>query len=83
MILKKQITPETPVNLFILGSFIVGLFALYQVFAPYLEMVKVNSSVIQNHSEIIHSLKDTHKVYNQHILKISSSLSRIEGKLEK
>ena len=83
MATKDNLTPETPVSLFITGALIAAIFALYQVLAPTIEMVKVNSSQINNHSEVLRILRANQSEQDKLLLKISNLLSRIEGKLEK
>ncbi len=81
--MRRDIVPETSVNLIILAAVIAGLFSTYQLFAPELTQIRVNKSAIENQSEILEDLKENQLTTNKHLLMISNSVSRIAGKLEK
>ena len=79
----KSINQETPITMFAASALVVGCFALYQIFAPTIEMVKVNSAEISNHKNLIRAVHQRGDSHSDLLLKISNSLSRIEGKMEK
>lgn len=81
--MQKTINEDTPISLFTAGALIVGSFALYQIFGPSIEQVKVNASEIKNNHELIRLMQSSLTSQNSLLLKISNQLARVEGKLEK
>ena len=78
-----SIKPETTVSIVILGGILGSLFTAYQVFSPAFEQIKINESQLVMHQELLKSLQSSQINANQHLLKISNSLSRIEGRMQK
>jgi hypothetical protein len=78
----KQIGPETSINLLILAAILAAIFSAYKVFAPELTQISVNKDQLRNHHEILRDLRRYQVTTNLHLLKISNSVSRIEGKLD-
>jgi hypothetical protein len=82
----KQIRQDSPVSLFFVGVVVVAIFAAYRVFQPQLQQIGVNKTEISINARTMrtqYKIMDRNNVkINEHMLKISNSLSRIEGQLD-
>ena len=73
--MNQTIKPESPVSLMVLAAVIVGTFTLFTTFEPSFQQIEVNAAEIEN-------IKEVQKDYLEHMIKVTNSLSRIEGRLE-
>jgi len=79
----KSIKSETTVSLVVIGSVVGAIFTAYQIFSPAFAQIQLNESQLEMRHEINKSLKKSQLESDKHMLLISNSLSRIEGRLQK
>lgn len=81
--MSTTIKSDTPVSLFVLGAVVMAVFALYTSFEPDFKQIEVNASEIRSNKEDLNELKITQKAIFKHMIEVTNSLSRIEGRLER
>ena len=80
--MSTTIKSDTPVSIFVLGAVVMGVFALYTTFEPDLKQIEVNASEIRSNRDDLNELKITQKAIFEHMIEVTNSLSRIEGRLD-
>ena len=80
--MSQIVKPESPVSLLILAAVVMALFTLFTTFEPSFQQIKINATEIRSNSSDIDSVKEIQKDYLDHMISVSKSLSRIEGRLD-
>lgn len=79
---SQTIKPESSVSLIILAALAVAFFTLVTWVEPSFQQIEVNAAEIRSNSSDIHNIQSTQKDYLKHMIDVTNSLSRIEGRLD-
>ena len=80
--MSQTIKPESSVSLLIMGAVVVAIFTIFTTVEPSFKQIEVNASQITTNAGDIEVIQSTQREYIKYMIKITSALSRIEGRLD-